>query len=43
MPGPGRDAVDPHGVRTLGVLTKLDLMDKGTDAMEVLANKVRSG
>jgi dynamin 1-like protein len=28
--------VDPEGNRTLGVLTKLDLMDKGTDAMNVL-------
>lgn len=24
--------VDPHGLRTIGVITKLDLMDKGTDA-----------
>lgn len=23
--------VDPHGLRTIGVITKLDLMDKGTD------------
>lgn len=23
--------VDPHGLRTIGVLTKLDLMDRGTD------------
>jgi replication fork clamp-binding protein CrfC len=29
--------VDPEGNRTLGVLTKLDLMDKGTDAMNVLS------
>jgi replication fork clamp-binding protein CrfC len=28
--------VDPDGHRTLGVLTKLDIMDKGTDAMDVL-------
>ena len=27
-----REGVDPDGVRTIGVLTKLDLMDKGTDA-----------
>ena len=25
--------VDPEGLRTLAVITKLDLMDKGTDAM----------
>uniref|UniRef100_A0AC34FXV1 Dynamin-type G domain-containing protein n=1 Tax=Panagrolaimus sp. ES5 TaxID=591445 RepID=A0AC34FXV1_9BILA len=28
--------VDPHGDRTLCVLTKLDLMDRGTNAMKVL-------
>ena len=33
-------AVDPHGNRTVGVLTKLDLMDPGTDATDVLQNKV---
>eukprot|EP00051_Salpingoeca_urceolata_P010482 m.128161 g.128161 ORF g.128161 m.128161 type:complete len:755 (-) comp16727_c1_seq1:514-2778(-) len=32
--------VDPEGDRTLGVCTKLDLMDKGTDAMDVLTGKV---
>lgn len=32
--------VDPRGERTLGVLTKLDLMDPGTDAADVLLNKV---
>nr|6FGZ_A Chain A, Dynamin [Cyanidioschyzon merolae] len=31
---------DPEGRRTLGVITKLDLMDKGTDAMEMLTGKV---
>ncbi|CAJ2674337.1 unnamed protein product [Trifolium pratense] len=31
--------VDPSGDRTFGVLTKLDLMDKGTDAVEVLEGK----
>lgn len=32
--------VDPGGNRTLGVLTKLDLMDKGTDALAVLMGNV---
>jgi len=32
--------VDPEGNRTIGVLTKLDIMDKGTDARDVLLNKV---
>ncbi|KAG8178008.1 hypothetical protein JTE90_004488 [Oedothorax gibbosus] len=31
--------VDPKRVRTLGVLTKLDIMDAGTNALEVLQNK----
>ncbi|XP_025112002.1 dynamin-1-like isoform X4 [Pomacea canaliculata] len=31
--------VDPQGVRTIGVITKLDLMDEGTDAREILENK----
>ncbi|XP_070508514.1 dynamin-like [Chironomus tepperi] len=31
--------VDPNGNRTIGVITKLDLMDKGTDAVEVLENR----
>ena len=29
-------AVDPYGERTLGVLTKIDIMDRGTDATAVL-------
>lgn len=33
-------AVDPYGNRTVGVLTKLDLMDPGTDAADILQNKV---
>ena len=33
-------AVDPYGNRTVGVLTKLDLMDPGTDASDMLSNKV---
>ncbi|OAF69833.1 hypothetical protein A3Q56_02381 [Intoshia linei] len=32
--------VDPTGIRTIGVITKLDLMDAGTDAYDVLTNKV---
>ncbi|KAK1352731.1 Dynamin-related protein 1C [Heracleum sosnowskyi] len=31
--------VDPSGERTFGVLTKLDLMDKGTSAIEVLEGR----
>ncbi|KAL3313785.1 Dynamin- GTPase protein, partial [Cichlidogyrus casuarinus] len=31
--------VDPQGIRTIGVITKLDLMDAGTDAREILENK----
>lgn len=31
---------DPQGLRTIGVLTKLDLMDEGTDAKEVLENRL---
>ncbi|KAL3737847.1 hypothetical protein ACJRO7_019385 [Eucalyptus globulus] len=31
--------VDPSGERTFGVLTKLDLMDKGTNAIEVLEGR----
>merc|ERR1712110_454460 len=33
-------AVDPQGLRTLGVITKLDLMDQGTDARDVLENRL---
>nr|XP_060619464.1 dynamin-2 isoform X4 [Anolis sagrei ordinatus] len=32
--------VDPQGLRTIGVMTKLDLMDEGTDARDVLENKL---
>ncbi|KAH7728285.1 dynamin 3 [Aphelenchoides avenae] len=31
---------DPQGLRTIGVLTKLDLMDEGTDARDILENRV---
>merc|ERR1719282_1090756 len=33
-------SVDPEGLRTIGVLTKLDLMDEGTDARDVLENRL---
>ena len=29
-------SVDPQGRRTIGVLTKLDLMDSGTNALDIL-------
>ncbi|XP_049847261.1 dynamin isoform X8 [Schistocerca gregaria] len=32
--------VDPAGIRTIGVITKLDLMDEGTDARDILENKL---
>ncbi|KAM6902361.1 dynamin-1a [Xenentodon cancila] len=32
--------VDPQGMRTIGVITKLDLMDEGTDAKDILENKL---
>jgi dynamin 1-like protein len=28
--------VDPYGDRTIGVLTKVDLMDEGTNALEII-------
>ena len=31
--------IDPKGTRTLGVLTKIDIMDEGTNARNILANK----
>lgn len=31
--------VDPEGNRTIGVITKLDLMDQGTDALDILENR----
>lgn len=41
----GASVDDPHpvappGQRTIGVITKLDLMDEGTDARDVLENKL---
>lgn len=32
--------VDPEGLRTIGVLTKIDLMDPGTDVVDILAGRV---
>ena len=31
--------VDPRGMRTIGVLTKLDLMDSGTNALNLLLGR----
>jgi dynamin 1-like protein len=28
--------VDPEGERTIGLVTKIDLMDQGTDALDLL-------
>lgn len=33
------ESVDPKRERTIGVITKIDLMDEGTDALEILSNK----
>lgn len=33
-------SVDPQGRRTIGILTKLDLMDAGTNALDVLTGRV---
>ena len=32
--------VDPKGERTFGVITKIDLMDEGTDALELLQGQI---
>ena len=34
------NGVDPDGLRTIGVITKLDLMDKGTDALDIFHGKL---
>ena len=31
---------DPEGNRTLGVITKIDIMDRGTDAAQMINNKI---
>ena len=30
---------DPEGIRTLGVITKIDIMDRGTDASKMILNQ----
>ena len=32
--------VDPFGERTIGVLTKIDLMDKGTNCLDIIQGKI---
>ena len=32
--------VDPSGERTIGVLTKIDLMDQGTNCMDIIQGRV---
>ena len=32
--------IDPNYQRTLGIITKIDLMDKGTDCLDILNNKI---
>lgn len=32
--------VDPEGQRTIGVLSKIDLMDEGTDVVDILAGRI---
>jgi len=32
--------VDPYGERTIGVLTKIDIMDEGTDCLEIIQGKI---
>ena len=31
--------VDPKGIRTIGVITKIDIMDRGTNAKRMLEGK----
>lgn len=35
-----QNCLTPSGLRTIGVITKLDLMDEGTDARDILENKL---
>ena len=32
--------LDPKGIRTVGVITKIDLMDEGTDCLEILQGSI---
>jgi dynamin 1-like protein len=32
-------SVDPKGIRTIGVITKIDIMDKGTSAKRMIEGK----
>lgn len=32
--------VDPLGERTIGVLTKIDIMDEGTNALDLLSGRI---
>jgi dynamin 1-like protein len=32
--------LDPEGKRTIGIVTKIDLMDEGTDAIELLKGTI---
>ena len=32
--------VDPQGNRTIGVLTKVDIMDEGTNCVDIIQGKV---
>ena len=31
--------LDPPGIRTIGVITKIDIMDRGTDAKRMILNQ----
>lgn len=30
--------LDPKGIRTIGVITKIDIMDRGTNAKRMISN-----
>lgn len=34
--------VDPEGIRTIDVLTKVDLVDEGTDVINILTGRITS-